>query len=62
MTPVHRGFDLKPVDGTAPRALEAFKARLTRCYREHLKAVYLFGSRTRGDHRPDSDMDVAVFG
>jgi len=23
--------------------------------------VYLFGSRVRGDHRPDSDVDVRVF-
>jgi uncharacterized protein len=62
MTPVQRGFDLKPIDGTTLRALEDFKARLDQRYRERLKAVYLFGSRARGDHRPDSDMDVAVFG
>jgi predicted nucleotidyltransferase len=24
-------------------------------------AVYLFGSRVRGDHRPDSDVDVRLF-
>ena len=24
-------------------------------------AIYLFGSRVRGDHRPDSDVDVRVF-
>jgi Polymerase beta, Nucleotidyltransferase len=24
-------------------------------------AVYLFGSRVRGDHRPDSDVDVRVY-
>jgi predicted nucleotidyltransferase len=24
-------------------------------------AVYLFGSRVRGDHRPDSDVDVRRF-
>jgi len=24
-------------------------------------AVYLYGSRVRGDHRPDSDIDVRVF-
>jgi predicted nucleotidyltransferase len=24
-------------------------------------AVYLFGSRVRGDHRPDSDVDIRLF-
>lgn len=26
-----------------------------------MKGVFLFGSRARGDFRPDSDADVAVF-
>lgn len=26
-----------------------------------VSAVYLFGSRVRGDHRPDSDVDVRLF-
>jgi predicted nucleotidyltransferase len=26
-----------------------------------IPAIYLFGSRVRGDHRPDSDVDVRVF-
>jgi predicted nucleotidyltransferase len=30
-------------------------------YGSRLKAVYLFGSRARGDYRPDSDADVAIF-
>ena len=42
-------------------ALEAFKNRLVRRYGNRLKGVLLFGSRARGDHRPDSDADVAVF-
>jgi len=25
-----------------------------------VKRVYLFGSRVRGDHRPESDIDIAV--
>ena len=25
-----------------------------------VRRVYLFGSRVRGDHRPDSDIDIAV--
>ena len=26
-----------------------------------VKEVYLFGSRVRGDHRPDSDIDLRIF-
>lgn len=26
-----------------------------------LEQVYLFGSRVRGDHRPDSDVDIRIF-
>ena len=26
-----------------------------------LRVVYLFGSRVRGDHRPDSDVDLCIF-
>jgi predicted nucleotidyltransferase len=26
-----------------------------------VKEVYLFGSRVRGDHRPDSDVDVRLY-
>lgn len=37
------------------------KRRLTTRFGSRLAAVYLFGSRARGDHRPDSDADVAVF-
>lgn len=25
-----------------------------------IRRVYLFGSRSRGDHRPDSDLDLAI--
>ena len=28
--------------------------------RHHITAVYLFGSRARGDNRPDSDYDMIV--
>lgn len=37
------------------------KRRLTERFGDRLAAVYLFGSRARGDNRPDSDADVAVF-
>ena len=28
------------------------------CRRHHIRKLSLFGSRLRGDHRPDSDLDV----
>jgi predicted nucleotidyltransferase len=34
--------------------------RLRQAYGERLRGVYLFGSRARGDHEPDSDVDVLV--
>lgn len=49
------------LDLSTRNALRAFKARLVEKYGAHLKRVYLFGSRARGDFRPDSDADVAVF-
>lgn len=49
------------LDSSTKHALEAFKARLIERYGERLKGVFLFGSRARGDFRPDSDADVAVF-
>ncbi|MGF1546443.1 MAG: nucleotidyltransferase domain-containing protein [Thiotrichales bacterium] len=45
----------------ALETLAAFKQALVRRYGRRLKAVYLFGSRARGDALPDSDADVAVF-
>jgi predicted nucleotidyltransferase len=48
--------------GTAPlrEILERLKAGLEEIYGDRLKGVYLYGSRARGDARPDSDVDVAV--
>jgi uncharacterized protein len=36
------------------------KRRLERRFGDRFVALYLFGSRARGDHEPDSDVDVAV--
>jgi len=41
--------------------MKRFRADLAKAYGERLDRVVLFGSRARGDFRPDSDYDVAVF-
>lgn len=41
--------------------LARFRAALDEVYGERVERVVLFGSRARGDARPDSDYDVAVF-
>ncbi len=41
--------------------LKRFSAALGEAYGDRLERVVLFGSRARGDHRPDSDYDIAVF-
>jgi uncharacterized protein len=50
-----------------PRMLEVgdpilmrFRAALADAHGERIERVVLFGSRARGDARPDSDYDVAV--
>ena len=41
--------------------LSRFRAALDEAYGKRIERVVLFGSRARGDARPDSDYDVAVF-
>lgn len=41
--------------------LAFIRQRLEAAYGARLESVLLFGSRARGDARPDSDYDVAVF-
>src|ERR1700710_1616927 len=41
--------------------LSRFRAELNSAYGARIERVVLFGSRARGDARPDSDYDVAVF-
>jgi predicted nucleotidyltransferase len=49
---------MRPVDDPI---LRRFRAALEGVYGERLERVVLYGSRARGDARPDSDYDVAVF-
>jgi predicted nucleotidyltransferase len=41
--------------------LNRFASQVRRVYGERLERIVLFGSRARGDHKPDSDYDIAVF-
>ncbi len=41
--------------------LTRFHAAVTEIYGDRVERVVLFGSRARGDARPDSDYDIAVF-
>ena len=45
----------------ADPVLVRFRKALDEMYGNRLDRVVLFGSRARGDARPDSDYDVAVF-
>jgi predicted nucleotidyltransferase len=41
--------------------LAKFRAALDEMYGEKIERVVLYGSRARGDAKPDSDYDVTVF-
>jgi len=41
--------------------LVRFREAVSELYGDRLERVVLFGSRARGDARPDSDYDIAVF-
>lgn len=47
-------------EGDVAGALRRFAADLRAHYGERLRGLYLFGSRARGDHTPESDVDVVV--
>ncbi|MFH1793679.1 MAG: nucleotidyltransferase domain-containing protein [Pseudomonadota bacterium] len=40
--------------------MEEFVSSVERAYGARLRGIHLFGSRARGNARPDSDYDVAV--
>jgi predicted nucleotidyltransferase len=50
-----------PTVGLNDPVLARFRAALEDIYGNEIARVILFGSRARGDSRPDSDYDVAVF-
>ena len=49
-----------PDDEAVNRAIEAYAQAVREAYGERVKGIYLFGSRARGDHTPESDADIAV--
>ncbi len=49
------------MDLLADPILRRLRASLDKAYGARIERVVLFGSRARGDARPDSDYDVAVF-
>ncbi len=53
--------DVASLDPQTRTALADFRARLVQRYGARVRGLVLFGSRARGDHRSDSDADVAVF-
>lgn len=50
-----------PISPADHRVLARFRQRLADAYGERVERAVLYGSRARGDGRPDSDFDVAVF-
>ena len=49
-----------PTEAEVAKALAAVAEAVHVHYGDRLEGLYLFGSRARGDHRPDSDADVVV--
>ena len=49
------------MSATIDPIMQKFRAALDEAYGDRIERVVLFGSRARGDARPDSDYDVAVF-
>ena len=52
---------MPPLPPDLATALHDAQRALRELYGNRLRAAVLFGSRARGDHEEDSDLDVAVF-
>jgi predicted nucleotidyltransferase len=48
-------------DPVADPILKRFREAVVALYGDRLERAVLYGSRARGDSRPDSDYDIAVF-
>jgi predicted nucleotidyltransferase len=48
-------------DPASDPALIRFRSAVAAAYGDRLERIVLYGSRARGDYRPDSDYDIAVF-
>jgi predicted nucleotidyltransferase len=46
---------------TTDPILQRFRAAVNTVYGDRIERVVLYGSRARGDARPDSDYDIALF-
>lgn len=62
MTQVNQAVEPPPVPSEEQEnlGLSRFVDEVRARYGAKLRGVFLFGSRARGDNRPDSDADVAV--
>lgn len=49
---------IQSLDSTTTAAVQRFMNRIAQSYRT--RGAILYGSRARGDHRPDSDADLLV--
>lgn len=54
-------FSITAKTPTTDSVLNRFRFALYEAYGDRIERIVLYGSRARGDSRPDSDYDVAIF-